>query len=309
MSRRSEQLRAIAQEFCRVHDAWVENENKPSPDEEYWDAADAMIESFSSGEIPGDCRTLDDAIQAFADQVEKFDNRDNPEVSYPGESFWAAREKIAAILLEAAQGKVAKALTPLETIPVLVAQGVNLLTIAKIYGFKDRNGEWMLGLVQKEIDQPGSVLRTPGAIDGRDWKDPRVKDDEAGNAVGERHATALAEKSKRAGDKAAKKSKPCPETPKELWQQKVSVQQAAKMLLLDEAEVAAMFERFDDEREASILRGAAPDAVTQAIRQLAAAGKSSRAIAAELKVSPEQVKAAMAGVVKPAAKETAAAGA
>jgi hypothetical protein len=290
-NRRSEQLRAIASEFCRVHDAWVEDDNRPAPDEVYWDACDAIVESFGSGDIPADCRTLADAVERFVSEVERFDDREDATDVYPHDAFWTARERIAVVLL-GAEKAAAKALQPLESIVVLRAQGVGDAQIAMIYGFRDRNGNWMPQLVQREIDQPGSVLKTPGAVDGRDWRDPRIKDGDAANEPAERHAEALSRKKRR----AAKNRQACPETPEDLWRQKVTVQQAARMLGLSESEVAEMFSDFEKEHEAAILGGEKVDATTQAIRELAGKGRSVKQIVEELKVDPAKVKEAMKGV-------------
>ncbi len=291
MPSRSEQLKAIAKDFCRVHDEWVEDSNKPAPDEGYWGAVDRLIESFGTGEIPAECRRLADAVDRFATEVEKFDGRENPSAVYPGEDFWAARERIAMIIESGESDAKSVDLKPLESIASLVAKGVNDITIAKIYGFRDRKGNWLTGLVQKEIDQPGSVLKTEGAIDGRTWSDPRLPDPSAGNEVAERHATALADKRRKADAKKARK--PCPESPRDLWQQKVPVAQAASMLVQDEAAVAAMFAGFDAEQEAALIGGEAPDAKTQAIFEMSDAGKTIKQIVEELKIGPDKVAAAL----------------
>lgn len=291
---RAEQLKRVAAEFCRVHDEWVADENRVVPDEIYFDAADALIESFGSGSIPGDCRTLADAVQEFAEAMEAYDERDNPSEAYPADSFWSAREKVANAL--AAFTASQRELPPLESIPSLASlSGITHLQIAKIYGFKDRNGQWMPHLVQRELDKPGSVLKTPGAVDGRDWRDPRVPADD-GNAAAELHSKAIAAKRQR----SAKSAKPCPETPRELWEQKVSIKQAARMLCRPEDEVAQLFGDFDAEREKALESGELVDATTQAIRELKAKGKTIVQIAETLQLSEQQVAEALRGKGKAA---------
>lgn len=285
---RSDQLKTVAEEFCSIHDLWSADKKRPSPDGEYWEAVDNLTAAFASGDMPEDCRELSDAVQVFAREVQEFDDRDNPDDNPdPGNAFWSAREKIATVL--AGKGPSAR-LRPLESIASLRAlPGMTDLQIAKIWGFKDRHGNWLPHLVQEELDRPGSVLKTPGAIDGRDWRDPRLSP--SGNAPAERIATKVSEKRK----KEARKTEPCPETPKQLWEQKVSVSQSAKMLQRDEAEVATLFAQFDQEMEDALASGEILSPQTQQIRELAAQKLTPKSISQRLSVSLKDVKQALQG--------------
>lgn len=296
-TRRGEQLKTVAAEFCRIHDEWVEDKNRPAPDEIYWDGVQTLLDSFASGDIPEESRALAEAVEEFRDVVEDYDQREDPQRNlYPPDDFWKARERVAGCLLQEARQA---SLPPLETIPSLaVLPGITHLQIAKIYGFKDRHGQYLPHLVQRELDTPGSVLKQPGTVDGQDWQDPRIQTAK-GQAVAERHATAISEKRKR----AAKNSQPCKETPRELWeltlgQTPLSIQQAARMLCRSEAEVAQLFAAFDDERQQAIVSGVQGehvDALTAAIREKAAAGMTLGAIAKELKTEPRKVAEALKG--------------
>lgn len=286
MSRRAEQLVELVAEFLRVHNAYVEDDNQQNPTEVYWDALEAVLDSFAEGEIPASCRELAAAVERLAEEFEVYDNRHNVSVMYPHEAFWTARQAVATLF----EQSKARELPPLESIAQLDAQKVSHRQIAQIYGFVDQQGRVLPHLVQKELDSPGSVTKTPGAIDGRTWRDPRIVDDEPS---AERHHSELLAKRQAV---AEVDQQACPESARDLWEQGVSVNQAAKMLKQDASAVALTFAEFEAAREAEITGGDIVDGTTQAIRELAGAGKTARQIQDELKVSAKQVKEALAKV-------------
>lgn len=218
----------------------MQDTNRPNPDELYWDAVDNVLESFNTGDIPADCRELAEHVERFSREVEQHDKNTeiNPHQQHPHESFWRALDAIRDHI----NGKIDAPLPPLETIQELRDQNVDDNQIAKMYGFIDRRGNPMPWLVKRELEKPGSVLKTPGAIDGRDWMDPRLKDV---RPTFSRDDEAEAEKMEAAEVEAA----PCPETPRELWEQDVPAAQAAKMLRRPLAEVEAEFQQLTAERE------------------------------------------------------------
>lgn len=299
MSRRSDQLRTVADDFCKIHNAWADDKNRIVPDEVYWDGVDALIETFGSGDIPEECRGLHEAVQAFREERDEFDSRDDTGVIMPGDGFWRAREAIQDALTTAT---ATVQMAPIESIASL--RGLNPpptdTQIALIWNFVDRFGNPMPQLVQKELDVPGSVTKTPGSIDGQDWVHPhvaRARRKGGGNQVAERNA-AVAEKRQ----KVAKSSKPCAETPRDLWElglapgaTPVSVKQAARMLCLPEGEVARLFAQFEADREAALEAGDVIDATTQAIREKASAGMKPKEIAEELGVDAKKVTEALKG--------------
>lgn len=241
MGYRSEELRGVVESFLAYHEQWAADDNKPVPDGEYWDKADDVIDSFGSGSIPSDCRELADAASELADEVAAYDDRENPAELYPAPSFWGAVGK----LRKAHEGAKAPQLRPLESFQTLRDQKVTDVQICKIYGLNDRKGNAMPWLVQQELDKPGSILKTPGAIDGRDWNDPRVPPNQRQDDDDTDTDKAVSRKSKAAEREAA----PCPESPHELFQQGVSVAQAAKMLKQEESVIAGMWLGFEAEKK------------------------------------------------------------
>lgn len=233
MSRRSEQLKAIATDFIRAHDDWSNEDNNrpPAPDEAYWDAVEAMLDAVEAGDIPAESRELVDAINAFANEADRFEASDD---NVPDDGFWRA---VAAIRKQVA-GPGRRELPPLETVAELSKLPyIQDIQIAKMLGIKDRNGNlWPRG-VQLERETPGCVMKTPGGMDGRDWIDPRLADLDYEEAAADRAEEAIEKRTRR----ERKADKPCPETPRQLWEQGVGIPQAARMLKQPEADVAKQF--------------------------------------------------------------------
>ena len=248
-TRRSDQLRTSVKSFLETHAAWQEDENRPNPDASYWDAVDVLLDTFDAGDIPGDCRDLNQRVDNLREKVGEFDDsqQENESVLMPSGKFFSAVEGVERAL----KGSEPRELKPLETIAELREQKVDDSQIAKIWGFTDRDGEAMPQLVKRELATPGSVTKTPGAVDGRDWRDPRIEDQE----IAEEPAVQRRVK----GDKKRKQAedKPCPETAETLWEQGVPFEQAARMLQIKPDAVKAMFDGFDQALEASMEKAGA----------------------------------------------------
>lgn len=236
MSRRSEQLKTIVNNFIAIHDEWVADDNREHPDEDYWDSAQLVVDAVEdAGDIPGDARILFKSMESFADEVDKvFASEDD---SQPHEGFWQA----VVAIRSAIEGPKRRELKPLESIKELCAMPyMQHAQVAAMYGFKDAKGNLLVHLVQKELDSPGSVIATKGGMDGRDWKDPRLAELDVQDTAVERAAEAIEKK----GRRARKEDKPCRETSRELWEQNVGVEQAAQMLKQSEATVRKQFDEW-----------------------------------------------------------------
>lgn len=266
MSRRSEQLKTVCGELNRVHDEWVESgDARPSPDESYWDAVEDVEQAFREGEIPADCRELKEAVDKFLDEVSIFDNRADVADTYPRESFWQARDGIEKSLSGLVDVPALKPLESMQSLRDLKPTKVEDMQIALMYGLRDRRGNLMPQLVQKEIDSPGSVLKTKGAVDGRDWVDPRLPayahvaaqeaserdggEDESGNrsASGRKRNPTLADKTA-----AATEHKPCPESPADLFLQGLTASQASVTLHMPLEDVAKLWNGFEEKAAARV---------------------------------------------------------
>jgi hypothetical protein len=246
MSRRSEQLLAIATDFIRQHDEWAEAANRPNPDAAYWDAVTTLVDSFEDGDIPAESRALADAVENFRDEADAFEERDDESVLYPSAAFWTALTAVRQVVERPAR----RELPPLESIKELAAMPyMQHAQICHMYGFLDRRGNPMTRLVQMELDLPGSVIgdgaKGKGLIDGRDWVDPRLAELEKSEGAADRATDAIEAKGKRARKEAEK----CPESARDLWEQGVSAGQAAKMLRQKDADVAKQFNEWTASRD------------------------------------------------------------
>ena len=279
MSRRKDQLTTIAKNFFAMHDEWANDDNRENPDEIYWDGVTDLVESFEKGDVPADCRTLTDAVMAFADEADAFESRTDERQLYPKESFWRALEKVRQVV----DGPTRRELPPLESIAELAKLPyMQHAQIAEIYGFKDRRGHLLTRLVQMELDAPGSVIgeaaKGKGLVDGRDWKDPRVDEIDNEEGAADRAFEAIEAK----GRRARKESAPCKETDAELWEQGVSAEQAAAMLKQD---VAGVRKRFADWTAAA--------AFNRKVWELVDKGVPAGEICKQLRTDPKKVQAAI----------------
>lgn len=235
MSLRSSQLTTVTKNFIRVHNAWVSDNNRVNPDETYWDATNDLLEAFEHGEIPADCRDLATAVDAFSREVDVFDNQGDAASPSPHDRFWLTLEGIVKVMFD----KESFRLPELETLQQLREQKVPDLQICKIYGFFNRHEQPMPWLIKQEIEKEGSVLKTPGAIDGRDWEDPRVT---ARRKAGELVAADTIEHIEHKEEHSGGNRSAGPESPFDLWRQNVSVSQAAKITCQPEEKVKELFE-------------------------------------------------------------------
>jgi len=238
---RHDALLATVDNLVRVHNEWVDSENRPSPDETYWDAVSGLIETFDSGDIPADCRKLSLAVEEFAAEVDAWDDRDDPDSDlYPGSKFWERYEDLVAARGLPVEDATTTELAPLEPRKSLHEQGVPHRQIAQIYGLKLANGEPATHLVQRELDRPGSVING-------NWRDPRVKHVDAGVAT---QASAKQAARSKLVAKAEEAVTICPESARDLWEQGVGPEQAARMLKRSLTEVTELFADFDAEKAA-----------------------------------------------------------
>lgn len=280
-NRRSEQLRAAVKEFMRVHQEWVDADDRPNPDESYADAIDAMFAVFEAGEIPADCRQLTARVLLLQRLWDAYlDQRESGIRRYPENEFWEAREALEKALTNVA---VRPTFKPLETIQQLREQKVSDRQIASIYGFLGENGEPQPHMVQQEIDNPGTHI-------GPDWVDPRVRAWEAEQAAINSHADNLVAKHQAAA--RAAQNPQAPESLLDLWEQGVTAKQAAKILDKFVDEVEAEFRKLDEQKLAgeSKCDGDATAASTaEKVYALADQNMTAEAIAKELKLKPREV--------------------
>ncbi len=168
MTRSEELISAVKQQAADWLN-WQEDENRPNPDDELFASLVAMFDVFAAGEIPSDCRVLELNVSALKAEWDKYDNRENVNQTNFDELFKAARERLVAGL-EVQERPADKVLLSIKHFREV--EKCTDSQIAAIYDFTDRRGYSLPHLVQLELDNPGSVTQTPGAVDGRDWVCP-----------------------------------------------------------------------------------------------------------------------------------------
>lgn len=233
---RSAILFAAVEEFNTVHNAWVGDSNSDHPTIRYWDALDELLETFDAGDVPSDCRQLASAVYDLAREKQAHDATDSID---PAHSFWAAREALETLWERHRYGAKVKYR---ETVKELDRQGVPHEQIARIWGLKHRDGSGNATLVARELEFQGSVI-------GPDYVHPDDRDDDerAERNIEKYRAQHTGEAPAVASNRPSE-DPPCPETSEELWLQKVSIPQAAKMLKRTQDDLAAEWKVFEQGR-------------------------------------------------------------
>lgn len=240
-------------EFNQVHNDWADAKDNSAryPTLAYWRSFQNMVDLFQAGDLPADCRQLAAAVFQLAQQSISHDTSDSLE---PPAEFWHARENLEAVL-----SKLGEPGQPVyrESIKELDKQGVPHEQIARMWGLKNADGTGRPHLVQKELDNPGSVI-------GPDYVHP--DDIEAGEMAEEARNTYRAMRStmtESQEEAATASAQPCPETSEELWSLPgMTIRQAAKMLKRTEDDVSAEWQLFESAKNADADGGREAPTVT-----------------------------------------------
>lgn len=244
MGRRTDELMEATKNFIEAHDRWADPQsNRPDdPDQSYWEAYDYMVDTWDTGDIPSVCRELHELVLKLMERNAEFNDQASDTNQDPGPRFFAAVHAIRNHLT-AKEKRPLKFTEPLKDIMAL--PGMSLMQAAKMYGFIDRHGNPMTHLVTKELETPGSVTKTPGAVDGRDWFDP-LNPPEVAEADGEDDKPLS--KIMHLKKKAAEKPK-CPESLDDLRRQKVPLEQVVRMTGLTAEHIKAEWDKLAKEAE------------------------------------------------------------
>lgn len=218
-----DRLRHAVTQFNQIHDRWVADPNQSSPTLEYWDALEECVATFYSLDIPADMRELNLAAMELQDSYEQL-AADNRHAS-PPDYFWHARQKLADVL-----SRDSRRYRPQrESVKSLNDQKVPLWQIAKIWGLKKQD-QWDIEAVQREIDQPGSVI-TDDYVHPDDLRyDLEMEKRTA--AYRDRVAAIQTDDT----SEIEQQPSPPPESSHDLWLQKVPLRQASEKILKQNAQ-------------------------------------------------------------------------
>ena len=154
MDERTKSLNAMVDEFNRVHREWQSDGNRPNPDSLYWQCLDELVQVFRDGDIPEDCRDLEEAVMQLALERDAWDQREDVNRQYPPQSFFKARERVAQVRLAPTLEEAPKAVEPIDVLMAL--PGMSPAQVARMHGLIDAQGRpetWkVIRYMQKDKD-------------------------------------------------------------------------------------------------------------------------------------------------------------
>ena len=240
---RATHLLAVVDNVLTKRREWIESDS-PYVTEDVETAVDELVEVFSGGMVPGNCRAIEEQVG----QLGRFWRVWKDEVAatglttiLPSNDFWKAIERVAE-LREAAKPRPKRRLETIQDLAVV--QKVPAYQICDIYGWMDENG-------QPESWKIAEELATPGKHTGPEsgWVDPgekkRLEAEQKRAAIVARLAAKQAAKIERANRKA-------PESLEDLVGQGVPIYQIADILKTTEAAVLAECDRLGIGRPAEL---------------------------------------------------------
>ena len=216
-SERRKHLFDVTDSASEAHSEWSESDI-PYITDPFQSAVDDMVEVFSTGDIPADCRALNKEVEALTDLWKAW--KTAAEVSgdtntMPSQDFWLAMERVAAARVQA----VPKQPVKLETIEQLDKQGVSDRQICVMY-------EWVLTDGSPDFDKLREERKDPGTHTGEDFVPPqerrRLERQSSQDA-------AVARARRRREKKLEKMSAEAPESLEQLVAEGVSAEQIAIM--------------------------------------------------------------------------------
>jgi hypothetical protein len=276
MNSRSKELCGAVDTFMAAHAKWQNSQHRELIDDPWLDALETLFDTFQHGGIPDDCEQLEDAVGALSTAFSADEAMDFLAKPDRMERTWVAMRTLVKRRKEIEP----KERKPIESMKDLAAQGVSHEQIARMHGLVDADGHGKSWLVSKELTTPGSVMGSDGF--------PKPEFNSNNKPITEEEEVKRRRRrfTSRRTDKPAE-AKPCPETPRELWQQQVSIAQSATMLCKSEDEVRELFAGFDEEFAGS----QSDDAKTAKVIELAAAGLDPKVIAKKVELDRRAVEA------------------
>lgn len=200
--------------------------------EGFWEAFDGLKASQPAKPLSKSSYLVHAKVIDLLNEAESYDGRAAEMLgAEPHDQFWTA-------LLEVERARQTKQEEPAkpESVKLLTDQGVPPGQICLMWGFVDTQGRVELHRYEQELSKPGSVVTKdyvwPSLLKYR----KQLERDYSGYKRA--FAATVAPKPKRG---------PCPETPRELCEQGVSVDQAALMLGMEKADVELLYQKFEGE--------------------------------------------------------------
>lgn len=152
MFQRSVELFASVDRVLSLHDDYMRSP-ADYPDQDYWDAVDAMVKTYANGALPTEARAMQRVVEAMATKLRDMDVNGRWEPNR-----WS--NLVADLKVCRDRDLPRTDFKRLEPIATLVEeQNVPYWQVAKMYGLVDRQtGEPLRELAEREHRHPGSVL-------------------------------------------------------------------------------------------------------------------------------------------------------
>lgn len=221
MDERSQELTTVVDALLKVHDDWAQDPEKRYLTAEYEEAIEDTLAVFEDGDLPADCRRLDNAVEWLRKKWAEYKEEEaaaGNAVQQPTNAFWRAIEQVRESRKAARSHRRAH----LESIATLTAQKVSDNQICRMYGFVDGHGQPDLVRLQEERAEPGRHTNPDNG-----WEPPaeaRRRDRE------QQQTAAVARSKKRLAEKmAARGARKPTESIAELLEQGVAANQICKM--------------------------------------------------------------------------------
>lgn len=220
-------LLSLIDAATQQHDRWASQPELTYITAGVDEAMTDLIDGWSEGSIPGDCRELQGLVGTFSNEWHDWQaevDRRGAATIPPSEACWKAWEAV----VDAYRGVSAPPRPPIESVAILREQKVPDRQICEIYGWVTPHGQPETWKVEEEVAEPGK--HTTG------WKDPITRRRE--EAAEKEQALAAKVKQLRAR-KMARMNQECPESLEDLIHQNVPLHQVAEMLRMTQNQVLA----------------------------------------------------------------------
>lgn len=217
---RAKFLLAVVDTLITQHTAWVDDGDAHLITEEFQTSVVESIEVFASGDVPANCRQLEQAILKMSEHWLIWANTvttTGNENLLPSNAFWRSMETIVSARSRAMPRQLRK----LETIQTLDKQKVPDRQICKMYGWEGDDGEPTaahLGMLDEERENPGK--HTEDMVHPLETK--RLAEVARQQQIFDRVR-------KRRENKISSITTPAPESWEELFRQQLSAKQIATM--------------------------------------------------------------------------------
>ena len=224
-------LQDLVMDLENAFQDWQSDGRRPTFDDAIQDAHATFFEVAPTVDCPFEHRETWRLMVRASEEWGRYVDSDRYDVHQnPPRSFVDLRQA----MFDAAKRPLPLRRRPPETPQMLRAQRVGDEQICRIWGFLHPNGSADFEMLRRELTDPGSVVNDS-------FVSPVQREEDRERALFNAERKRFAFGRTEAVAPAPSAAVPCPESPRELWEQGVDAQQAAKMLGLTPHEVEELY--------------------------------------------------------------------